>query len=226
MTDRIALLERHDIGWRALAHDTETRRFDAAIRWTDQRDDDNTVTFRGYASVFDTPYDVAGLFTERVLPGAFSRTLRNEPKIHFLALHGGIPLASTQSGTLKLREDERGLAVLASLDLESPYARSIASAVGRGDLSEMSFGFQVKRDEWSDDYTERSIHEVRLFEVSTVPRGANPDTDGALTPVRGEDDDDRDDGVGVEHVAETALRLSYSDRLRYTQLRHGLDIRP
>jgi HK97 family phage prohead protease len=182
MNERMRLLEANDVGWRALARDAEERAFSARIDWTDRRDDDNTVTFRGYASVFNAPYDVAGLFTETVLPGAFARTLRNEPKIHFLAMHGGIPLASTQGGTLKLREDDRGLAVLASLDLDSPYARSVASAVARGDLDEMSFGFVVKQDEWSDDYSERSIHEVRLLEVSTVPRGANPATEGGIEP--------------------------------------------
>lgn len=181
MNERIKELEFSDVGWRALARDDERRAFSARVDWTDQRDDNNTVTFRGYASVFNHPYDVAGLFLETIRPGAFARTLRNEPKIHFLALHDGLPLASTQAGTLRLREDDRGLAVVASLDLNSPYAASVASAVSRGDMDEMSFGFQVKHDEWlGDNYDERVIHEVRLFEVSAVPRGANPATTGAI----------------------------------------------
>jgi HK97 family phage prohead protease len=197
--ERIALLESHAVGWRALAKDSETRSFDATVRWVEARDAvDNQATFRGYASVFDQPYDVAGLFTETVNRGAFARTLRNEPKIHFLVNHDGIPLASTQGGTLMLREDEHGLAVLASLDLRSPLAQTVASAVERQDLSEMSFGFQVKDDEWDDSYTRRSINEVRLFEVSVVPRGANPATVAAL---------------GVEPDPEPARNLGLARKL-------------
>jgi len=183
--DQIRLLESTDVGWRALARDAETRGF-ASLDWVERRDDANTVTFRGYASVFGVAYDVGGLFTERVDPKAFNATLRAERKIHLLALHDGLPLASTQAGTLRLRADDHGLAVLADLDMRSPWAQSVAVAVERGDLDEMSFGFQTLSDKWSDDYTDRQLLEVKLFEVSVVPRGANPATEVAVVsePVR------------------------------------------
>lgn len=187
MTDHIARLERHDVGWRALARDTETRAF-ASLDWVERRDADTTVTFRGYASVFDTDYDVAGLFTERVDRRAFNATLRNERKIHLLANHGGLPLASTQAGTLRLRVDDHGLAVLADLDLRSPYAQSVASALDRGDMDEMSFGFRAIKDAWSDDYAKRTLLELQLFEVSVVPRGANPATEAELDPASASDE--------------------------------------
>ena len=182
MNDKLRLLESSDIGWRALARDDERRGYAARIDWIDRRNADDAVTFRGYASVFDSPYDVAGLFTETVRAGAFSRSLRNDPKIHFLALHEGLPLASTQAGTLRLREDDHGLAVVASLDMRSPYAMSVVSAVERGDMDEMSFGFRVMKggDAWNADYTQRELLAVSLSEVSTVPRGANPDTSGLI----------------------------------------------
>jgi HK97 family phage prohead protease len=206
--ERMAQIERHDVGWRALARDHETRAFGATVRWSERSEDGNTAVFRGYASVFNHPYDVAGLFTETVAPGAFARTLRNEPKIHFLVNHDGIPLASTQGGTLRLREDDRGLAVLASLDLRSPLAQTVASAVERNDLSEMSFGFMVKADEWSDDYSERRITELRLFEVSVVARGANPATSAQLELAEALDADDR----------ATVWAMSLTDRVRYIQI--------
>jgi len=179
MIDHIARLERSDVGWRALAHEQEHRAF-ASLDWVERRDTDSTVTFRGYASVFNVDYDVAGLFTERVDQRAFNATLRNERKIHLLANHGGLPLASTQSGTLRLRSDDHGLAVLADLDLRSPYAQSVASAVERGDMDEMSFGFRAIEDRWSDDYAQRTLLELQLLEVSVVPRGANPATSAGL----------------------------------------------
>jgi len=205
MNERIRLLEMSDVGWRALAHDDEHRPMSGRVNWTDRRDVDDTVTFRGYASVFDAPYDVAGVFTETVRAGAFARSLRNDPKIHFLALHDGLPLASTQAGTLRLREDDVGLLVLASLDLRSPYAQSVASAVERGDMDEMSFGFRVMKggDAWNDDYTERELMAVTLFEVSTVPRGANPSTSGGI--------DGAERAVPAADVAEP--RRGYSRQL-------------
>jgi HK97 family phage prohead protease len=179
MNDRIRLLEGADVGWRALSRDRETRAF-ASLDWVERRDADASVAFRGYASVFDTPYDVAGLFAESVNRAAFNATLRTERKIHLLANHDGVPLASTQGGTLRLRADEHGLAVLAELDLRSPWAQTVASAIERNDMDEMSFGFQALADEWNDDYTERQLLEVKLFEVSVVPRGANPATEASV----------------------------------------------
>jgi len=169
-----------DIGRRALDRDRERRAF-ATVDWHEVRDDSDVVTFRGYASVFDTPYDVGGLFTETVARTAFNRTLSHERKIHLLVGHEGIPLASTASGTLRLSTDERGLAVDAELDMDSPLARTVASAVRRGDMDEMSFGFYVREDAWSDDMTERQLLEVQLDEVSIVRRGANPATSGEIT---------------------------------------------
>lgn len=89
-------------------------------------------------------------------------------------------MASTQAGTLRLSEDDKGLAVQADLDMASPWAQTVASAVRRGDMDEMSFGFQVTKDEWDEDFENRELLEVRLFEVSTVPRGANDATVGEV----------------------------------------------
>lgn len=172
-------IEASPVGRRALNKESEHRGF-ATLDWLEERQDDGLVTFVGYASMFDREYDVAGLFTEVVRRGAFTRTLSHERKIHFLANHGGIPLASTQGGTLRLLEDDKGLAVAADLDMGSPWAQTVASAVRRGDMDEMSFGFQVVKDEWDDEFTYRNLLEVKLFEVSTVPRGANPFTEGAV----------------------------------------------
>lgn len=172
-------IEASPVGRRALNKETEHRGF-ATLDWLEERNDAGVVTFVGYASMFNREYDVAGLFTEVVRRGAFARTLSHERKIHFLANHGGVPLASTQGGTLRLLEDDRGLAVAADLDMASPWAQTVASAVRRGDMDEMSFGFQVVRDEWDDEFTYRNLLEVKLFEVSTVPRGANPYTEGVV----------------------------------------------
>jgi HK97 family phage prohead protease len=133
----------------------------------------------GYALVYDEPYRVGGErgFTETIAAGAASKAAR-ESDVRLLVNHEGIPLARTRSKTLELRSDDAGLYVRSVLDGRSPLVQSVVSAMERGDLDEMSHAFQVvgDRQTWSDDYSQRTIHELRLFDVSVVAFPANPAT--------------------------------------------------
>ena len=46
----------------------------------------------------------------------------------------------------------------------------------RGDMDEMSFAFAAVRDEFNDDYSERNIKEVKLYDVSVVTYPASSAT--------------------------------------------------
>lgn len=129
----------------------------------------NGMTFSGYAARFNSPSEWMG-FEERIAPGAFTRTLksRNEVKA-FLNHNMDIVLGSTRAGTLRLKQDDKGLH--AEIDLpDSEWGRSVAEATRRGDISGMSFGFNVPKggDSWSDDGTKRTLTEIALMEVSPV----------------------------------------------------------
>jgi HK97 family phage prohead protease len=146
--------------------------------------DGKGLTFNGYASVTEAPYEMEdwlGDYTEVVRKGAFGKTLAEGADVPFKVNHGGITLARTKSGTMRLSEDDTGLYVEADLDPTSPDVQSLRSAMERGDLDEMSFGFRVVRQEWSPDYSQRDITEVNLNkgDVSAVNYGANPATAGA-----------------------------------------------
>jgi HK97 family phage prohead protease len=140
----------------------------------------------GYASVFNAPYDVYGGppygWTERVDSHAFDVTLAAKPDLHLLINHEGMPLARTKSGTLRLATDSQGLHVEAGLDPMDPDVQRLAPKMSRGDMDEMSFAFRVKRDEWSEDDSERTLLEVSLHkgDVSVVNFGANPATKAQL----------------------------------------------
>jgi HK97 family phage prohead protease len=192
----------------ALDRTREVRAF-AKFDEVEERAAAGDVVFRGYASVFDSPYDIAGVFAETVRRGAFTRTLaQRDWRIHLLVNHdeSSIPLASVESGTMQLWEDERGLRVEAALDPSSPWAQSVISAVRRGDLAEMSFAFSVVRDRWNDDQSERELLEVRLYEVSVVRNGANPATRAELASAVTVPDEAP--AKNAEHVAdELELRL-------------------
>lgn len=127
------------------------------------------MTFTGYAARFNSRSEYLG-FYETIAPGAFTRTLkaRNEVKA-FLNHNSDIVLGSTRAGTLRLTQDDKGL--LAEIDLpNSEWGRSVAEATRRGDISGMSFGFNVPKggDEWSADGQQRTLNEIALAEVSPV----------------------------------------------------------
>ncbi|NBW19747.1 MAG: HK97 family phage prohead protease [Caulobacteraceae bacterium] len=133
----------------------------------DLRQADDGTTLYGYAAVFDSPSEPMP-FVEYVKRGAFQKTIKDGADVRLLIDHEGVPLARTKSGTLRLSEDERGLAVEAELDPMNPDAARVISAMKRGDLSQMSFAFRTIKDSWSDDRTVRELREVQLFDVSVV----------------------------------------------------------
>ena len=135
----------------------------------------------GYAMTWGVPYEVAGGpeaggFTEIIERGAADKSLAERADVRFLADHEGLVLARTSAGTLRLSTDEVGLLSDASLDPASPYAQSVISAVRRGDMSQMSHSMRVLRQTWSDDYTERRIQEIAMYDTSVVGFPANPVT--------------------------------------------------
>lgn len=131
-----------------------------------ESDDDGRV-LSGYAAVFNSPADL-GLFTERVLPGAFADSVAGD--VRLLWNHdASAPLARTISGTLSLAEDSRGLKFTARLG-SSALASFAHEAIERGDVSQMSFGFRVLEQVWRDDgdQVERDLVRVELLEISPV----------------------------------------------------------
>lgn len=153
-------------------------------------DENGNPSFEGYATVYDYPYDVAGGiarggWVETIVAGACDKSVRERDDVRLLVNHDGIPLARTKSKTLTLESDKVGLRSSApSLDASSPLVATVVSAMNRGDLDEMSFAFQVLRQEWNGDYTERLITEVKLFDVSVVTYPANP---AAIAQLRADD---------------------------------------
>lgn len=146
-----------------------------------REDDDGGVRVSGHAAVFNEEADIAGLFREVIAPGAFADAITRDDVV-FLVNHNGLPLARTRSGTLKLREDDRGLYMETVLDPEDPDVRAITGKMKRGDLDKMSFGFRAELQEWDDtqDPPLRTIKKASLFDVSVVTMPAYEGTDIGL----------------------------------------------
>jgi HK97 family phage prohead protease len=147
----------------------------------DVRSSSDSVTIEGYASTFNQPYDM-GWYTETVASGAFSRPLGRNPDVRFLINHDGLPLARTTSRTLDLAQDTNGLHFRATCDASDPDVQRVAPKMIRGDLNEMSFAFGVVEDEWSEDYSQRTLRALNLDngDVSLVTYPANPNATASM----------------------------------------------
>lgn len=153
----------------------------ARVSEIEVREGEDTLTLVGYASVFETPYDM-GWYEETVAEGAFTKTLREKADVRLLLNHEDLPLARTKSGTLRLAEDSVGLRVEADLDVSDPDVARLRPKMKRGDLDQMSFAFRTIRQEWDEDYTARRLVELSLKDgdVSVVTYPANPATSVSL----------------------------------------------
>jgi len=121
----------------------------------------------GYAALYGIDTRISD-FTEVIVPGAFTETLRDGRDILALVDHDAKHvLARTRSGTLRLSEDSRGLAF--DLDLpDTSYSRDILALAERGDVGGMSFAFTVpdKGERWQED--RRELRSITLHEISVV----------------------------------------------------------
>ena len=127
------------------------------------------MSFTGYAAVFNSDSEPLP-FIERIMPGAFAKSLKSRNNIRMYMNHdSSMLLATTRAKTLRLQEDSKGLLVDADLP-DTTVGRDLSVLMQRKDVDSMSFGFTVPSggDVWSDDGAQRTLKQIRLFEVSVV----------------------------------------------------------
>jgi Escherichia/Staphylococcus phage prohead protease len=168
-----------------------------AIRAADK--DADGERFVGHAAVFDVRTSIGNPlkwgFYEELASGAFTKTLK-ECDARFLLDHDSYYVVSRMTAsTLTLKEDKVGLAVDSDLDVNLSYVKDLKANVRNGNITGMSFGFYVVKDQWSTEEVEvsgskepievevRRILEVRLVEVSAVTFPAYDATDAGLRDV-------------------------------------------
>jgi len=138
---------------------------------------DGEPVIAGYAAVFNQWSEVMWGFREKISPGFFAPVLGDD--VRALWQHDpNYVLGRTTTGTLRLAEDSVGLRV----EIEPPdtqWARDALVTMRRGDVSQMSFGFQAAEDHWDSNMepAERTlVKAARLFDVSPVTFPAYPQT--------------------------------------------------
>ena len=118
-------------------------------------------TITGYAARYNTlsaPLPgKGGTFRERIAPGAFRGAVNSGQDVTMLVQHDNNKLLGrTSSGTLKLKEDERGLQFRCEMP-DTQLGRDTHTMIKRGDLNACSFGFMLgdrSDDSWDEEEIE------------------------------------------------------------------------
>lgn len=143
------------------------------------------LTLTGHAAVFNDWTEInswEGQFREKIAPGAFKKTIReNNGRVRLQFDHGSHPLiGSIPLGQVRrLKEDSHGLFVEARLS-DNWLIQPVRDAIADEAIDGMSFRFTVEKDSWDkldSDLPERTIQEVRLMELGPVVFPAYDTTD-------------------------------------------------
>ena len=153
----------------------EIRMFNFEVRA--ENDDENGSMLSGQPIVYNERTDL-GWYDEIIDDGALDNTdLRD---VRFLVNHNTdmIPLARSRNNNANSTMQMEiipgaGMSIRVNLDTENNAdAKSLYSAVDRGDISGMSFMFRVDEDRWEDLDTEHPTRHImsisKVFEVSAV----------------------------------------------------------
>lgn len=160
----------------------ESRSYSFEVR---AEENENGHIIVGRPIVYESKTDL-GWFDEIIERGALDGADLTD--VRFLVNHdiSKIPLArsrkNTANSTMQLTVDYEGMAIRVNLDIENNAdARSLYSAVQRGDITGMSFMFGISEEDWENldsDHPTRRIKAIStVVEVSAVTFPAYDDTE-------------------------------------------------
>lgn len=163
-------------------NEKEIRAFTFEVRA--ENNDEHGNFLEGRPIVYDSRTNL-GWYDEIIEKGALDKTDLKD--VRFLVNHNTdmIPLArsrnNTVNSTMQMSVDEKGMLIRVDLDTENnAEAKSLYSAVERGDIDGMSFMFVVDKDMWEDIDTDHPTRHIlgidKVFEVSAVTFPAYEDT--------------------------------------------------
>lgn len=170
--------------------------------------EDGSGIFEGYASVFGN----VDSYGDKVMPGAFTKSLAKS----FPNDGAGIPCYWAHrmddpefilGKTVSAVEDEHGLKVRVSLDLDNPKAAAAYRALKAGAVNQMSFAYEVLASEFIPENGAKfggvnELRELNIFEVSVVQIGANTATSIDMVKSAMKNDDSISTPGAIEQLEE------------------------
>lgn len=188
------------------------------------RPDGGRPVIRGHAAVFDSRARILPDLYEVIQRGAFSAGLADADVRALFNHNPDIVLGRSKSGTLRLHEDARGLAI----EIDPPdtqAARDLMTSMERGDIDSMSFAFRVRRpggdkfEELEDGSCLRTLLAVDVRDVSPVTYPAYEDTDVSVArselrefrAAASDESDEKDDGAEDWRTINARARQELED---------------
>lgn len=149
-----------------------------------EQNEDKVSIINGRPIVYESKTDLE-YFYEVIERGALDEADLKD--VRFLVNHDTsmIPLARSRNNnansTMQMTVDAQGMAIRVNLDTKNNSdARSLYSAIERGDISGMSFMFRVDEERWTDLDTDKPTRHIikisDVIEVSAVTFPAYDDT--------------------------------------------------
>ena len=126
---------------------------------------------RGYAAIWGSPSQDLGGFKEIIRKGAFKKTIKDSDIRGLWNHESKYVLGRKSAGTLRLLEDDKGLA-FSITPPPTQWASDLLTSVSRRDISGVSFAFTVDPDgdTWArpEGRPVRELLSVTLMEISIV----------------------------------------------------------
>lgn len=127
----------------------------------------------GYAAVFGRWATINDKLEERILPGAFAKTIKERDVVALWNHDDRYALARQSAGTLRLQEDSQGLHSEIKLNPEIQFHRDLWNSIKDGTVRGMSFRFSVpdggeQYERGSIGRARRTLTQVTLYEVGPV----------------------------------------------------------
>ena len=158
---------------------------------------ENLPTIAGYTAVYDQETRIGSAkagFREVIRRGFFTRAINERHDVRALFNHNSDNiLARSKNGTLKMREDSRGLFVEFE-PADTQAGRDTVTSIRRGDVDGMSFAFTTKTVRWTEDDEDpandlRELLEIeQLYDVGPVVYPAYEQTTADLASFRSSED--------------------------------------
>lgn len=181
--------------------------------------DESNPIIAGDAAVFNQETTIGTWFREMIKPGAFTRVLSEKPDVVAAYNHDwNFILGRTTAGTLRLKETSQSLRYEADINPKDPQAMSVYEKVKRGDVTQASFAFTVRTEEWTKPVEKgqlalRSVIEVdQLYDVGPVAFGAYPQASAQARSKADEFMQIQEPTVGQESPAEVLARAALQEQ--------------
>ena len=143
----------------------EIRKIDLQFRT--ETNDEEKMEVKGYAVVFNSPETYG--YTEVISDKALDEADMSDVVLRYNHNDSFMVLARTRNNSLKLKKDEKGLFMEATLQDNITEHRNIFNAIDSGLIDKQSFAFTVEEDEYDYETDTRTITKIgKLFDVSVV----------------------------------------------------------